>query len=204
MSRNLNNEFQDEENRKYAYDFDYILRDYMIESFKPFFKPNSSALEMGCYKGEFTKKILPHFSKITVLEGSSSLISEAKSNVNDDKKVTFINKMFEEWQPNEKYDAIFLLHTLEHLDNPVTILKKIKGAIKQDGFLFLVVPNANAASRQIAVNMGLISHNDAVTEGEHKHGHRITYNFDTLGRDVEAAGLEAVYKRISIEIFFRM
>ena len=56
--RKLDTEFQDTENRKYAYDFDYILRDYMIESFKPFFKEGSSALEMGCYKGEFTKKIL--------------------------------------------------------------------------------------------------------------------------------------------------
>lgn len=194
MKRELNKEFEDSEDRKYAYDFDYILRDYMIESFKPFFKKGACALEMGCYKGEFTKKILDHFDTITVLEGSEDLAKEAKENVKNEHKVTFINKMFEDWTPDQKYDAIFLLHTLEHLDNPIEILKKIKLALKEDGHLFLVVPNANAASRQIAVGMGLISHNAAVTQGEHEHGHRITYSFDTLERDVIKAGLKAIYK----------
>jgi 2-polyprenyl-3-methyl-5-hydroxy-6-metoxy-1,4-benzoquinol methylase len=200
MTRELNKEFQDTENRKYAYDFDYILRDYMIESFKPFFKKNGSALEMGCYKGEFTKKILNHFDKITVIEGSSDLINEAQKNVQNTSKVTFVNKMFEEWIPDQKYDSIFLLHTLEHLEDPIKILTKIKSAISPDGYLFLVVPNADAASRQIAVNMNIISHNAAVTEAEHEHGHRITYSFDTLQRDVSKAGLEVVNKS---GIFFK-
>jgi len=56
----------------------------------------------------------------------------------------------------------------------------------------LVVPNANAASRQIAVNMGLISHNAAVTEGEKEHGHRRTYSLDTLRRDATKSGLKIV------------
>ena len=200
LNRELNKEFQDTTDRKYAYDFDYILRDYMIKSFKPFFKSGSNALEMGCYKGEFTKKILNYFDKITVLEGSSDLIKEAKETVQNNNKVNFINKMFEDWIPEEKYDSIFLLHTLEHLDNPIQTLEKIKSALKPEGHLFLVVPNANAASRQIAVNMGLISHNTAVTQGEHEHGHRITYSFDTLERDVKKAGLEAIYKT---GIFFK-
>ena len=88
MSRILDQEFQDTEDRKYAYDFDYILRDYMIESFKPFFKQNSSALEMGCYKGEFTKKILNFFDKITVLEGSPELAKEAQQNIQNQHKVS--------------------------------------------------------------------------------------------------------------------
>ncbi len=200
MTRELNNEFQDSETRKYAYDFDYILRDYMIESFKPFFKSNSHALEMGCYKGEFTKKILNYFDKITVLEGSAELAKEAAANVQNQNKVTFINQMFEDWVPNQKYDAIFLLHTLEHLDNPIQTLEKIKLSLNKDGYLFLVVPNADAASRQIAVGMGIISHNAAVTDGEREHGHRITYSFDTLERDITKAGLKAIHKS---GIFFK-
>lgn len=200
MTRNLSKEFKDSSDRKYAYDFDYILRDYMIKSFKPFFKEGGSALEMGCYKGEFTKKILNYFSKITVIEGSSDLVKDAKENIQNDDKVSFVNTMFEDWIPSEKYDSIFLLHTLEHLDNPIEILKKIKSAIKPDGYLFLVVPNANAASRQIAVSMGLISHNSAVTQGEFEHGHRVTYSFDTLAHDVNSAGLNILHKT---GIFFK-
>ena len=155
---------------------------------------------MGCYKGEFTKKILNYFDQITVLEGSKDLVKEAQKNVQNQHKVTFINQMFEDWNPVEKYDAIFLLHTLEHLEDPIKILQKTKLALKENGHLFLVVPNANAASRQIAVGMGIISHNAAVTDGEYEHGHRITYSFDTLERDVTKAGLKAVYKS---GIFFK-
>jgi hypothetical protein len=60
--------------------------------------------------------------------------------------------------------------------------------------LFLVCPNANAASRQIAVKMGLISHNAAVTPAEAQHGHRCTYSLDTLERDAVAGGLRVVHR----------
>jgi hypothetical protein len=57
------------------------------------------------------------------------------------------------------------------------------------GRFFVVVPNAQAASRQIAVRMGLIETNHSVTEGERIHGHRCTYSLDTLEHDVRSAGL---------------
>ena len=64
----------------------------------------------------------------------------------------------------------------------------------------VVVPNANAPSRQIAVQMGLIASNDAVTDAERAHGHRRTYRLDTLERDVRAAGLQVVH---SGGVFFK-
>ena len=82
-----------------------------------------------------------------------------------------------------------LIHTLEHLDNPVRVLKRVDAWLAPGGKLFLVVPNANAPSRQIAVKMGLISHNAAVTAEEATHGHRRTYSLDTLERDARAGGL---------------
>lgn len=190
--RNYNTEYQDTEDRKYAYDFDYILRDYMVRSFKPFFSAKGKALEMGCYKGEFTNILTQHFKNVSVIEGSSELIDFAKKRVG--KKVKFIHSTFESCKPKEKYDAIFLMHTLEHLDDPILVLNKINSWLSDEGKLFLVVPNANAPSRQIAVKMGLISHNSAVTEGEKAHGHRCTYTFDTLEKDARAAGLNIIHR----------
>ena len=62
------------------------------------------------------------------------------------------------------------------------------------------MPNANAPSRQIAVKMGLISHNSAITPSEVEHGHRITYSLDTLERDAKSAGLDITYRT---GIFFK-
>src|SRR5450432_2402492 len=68
MTRDYNLEYQDN-TRKYAYDFDYLLRDYMMQSFLPFLA-KGKALELGCYLGEFTNVILRYFSEVTVVEGS--------------------------------------------------------------------------------------------------------------------------------------
>ena len=91
-------------------------------------------------------------------------------------------------QFGQEFDAIFLVHTLEHLDGPVEALARIGGWLKDGGRLFVVVPNAQAASRQIAVRMGLIDTNNAVTEGERVHGHRCTFSLDTLEHTARSAG----------------
>ena len=86
------------------------------------------------------------------------------------------------------------MRTLEHRDDPILVLKRINRWLSLRGKLFLIVPNANAPSRQIAVKMGLISHYAAVTEGEELHGHRWTYSLDTLERDVRLGGLEILHR----------
>lgn len=186
--RDLNNEFQDTVDRKYAYNFDYRMHAYMLRTFEPFLQNATHALEMGCYVGEFTKILAKRFSQVTVLEGSEDLIQKAKVNVSSS-NVAFVHGQFERASFDKKFDAIFLIHTLEHLDNPQEILSKINNWLTPKGLLFVVVPNARALSRQIAVKMGLITHNSAVTEAEYKHGHRKTYTLDTLQLEVEAAGL---------------
>lgn len=187
--RDHNLEYQDTADRLYAYDFDYIMHQYMIKTFKPWIKPGK-ALEMGCYKGEFTKLLAQHYQDITVIEGSSDLITIANENLTAaNKKIKYINSSFETADIQEKFDAVFLIHTLEHLDDSVAVLKKINHWLSAEGLLFLVVPNAYAASRQIAVKMNLIPFNNAVSEGEWEHGHRRTHSFDTLELDAKNAGL---------------
>jgi 2-polyprenyl-3-methyl-5-hydroxy-6-metoxy-1,4-benzoquinol methylase len=116
-------------------------------------------------------------------------------------KVKFINSPFEILELPAKYDNIVLTHVLEHIDDPISLMKRINNEwLSDSGRFFLVCPNANAPSRQIAVKMGLISHNYAVTPAEKEHGHRITYSLDTLERDAKAAGLSVIHRS---GIFFK-
>lgn len=201
--RDYNEEYKDgNENdggRKYAYSFDYdVLHPYMIRSFEPFFR-GGSLLELGSFKGEFTRRFLEYFSDITCIEASGEAMFEAKGKLGE--RVQYINALFEEVILPRRYDNIVLTHVLEHLDDPVRVLKRINDEWLTDGGrFFLVCPNANAPSRQIAVKMGLISHNTAVTPAEAEHGHRCTYTLDTLERDVVKAGLKVVFRS---GIFFK-
>lgn len=190
--RDLDQEHSDSTTRRYVYQFDYLMHDYMMRTFRPFLS-GGRALELGCYKGAFTKRLSDCYSDLTVVEGAAQLISLAQDHVARP-EVRFLQGNFEEVELNEQFDAIFLIHTLEHIDQPDAVLKRIDAWLAPQGRLFLVVPNGNAASRQIAVKMGLISHNTAVTEGEYAHGHRRTYSLDTLEDETRSVGLTLISK----------
>jgi 2-polyprenyl-3-methyl-5-hydroxy-6-metoxy-1,4-benzoquinol methylase len=197
--RNYNQELKDTQGRMYAYNFDFdVMHHYMIESFKHHFV-EGNCLELGSSKGDFTKRLIPYFNDITCVEASDEAIKTAKQNLNYD--IEYFNSLFENVQLPKKYDNIILTHVLEHIDDPVGLLSRIKNEwLSEDGKLFLVCPNANAPSRQIAVKMGLITHNAAITPAEAEHGHRITYTLDTLERDARNGGLNVINRS---GIFFK-
>jgi 2-polyprenyl-3-methyl-5-hydroxy-6-metoxy-1,4-benzoquinol methylase len=199
MKRDYNVELNDTNDHKYTYGFDLdVMHPYMIRSFAPLFN-EGNLLELGSFKGDFTKRVLGYFDDVTCVEASGVAIEEARKTLGD--KVTFVNSIFEDAVLTRCYDNIVLTHVLEHLDDPVLVLKRINDEwLSEGGRVFLVCPNANAPSRQIAVKMGLISHNTAVTPAEAEHGHRCTYTLDTMERDAIAAGLNVVHRS---GIFFK-
>ena len=155
--RDYNAEYRDGA-RKYAYRFDTVLRRYIMRTLDPFFPPGR-ALEMGCYTGEMTELIAARYADVTVIEASEELVAVADARLAG--RARFVRGTFETVDIADRYDAIFLIHTLEHLDDPVAVLRRVNGWLADRGRLFVAVPNANAASRQIAVHMGLIRFNDA-------------------------------------------
>jgi len=198
-TRDYNKELSDTADHKYAYGFDFdVMHPFMLKSFIPFFK-EGNLLELGSFKGDFTKRFLPYFKDITCVEASDKAIAAAKEQLPKD--IKYYNELFEKVQLPGKYDNIILTHVLEHLDDPILVLKRVNNEwLSDNGRFFLVCPNANAPSRQIAVKMGLISHNAAITPAEKDHGHRITYSLDTLERDAKAAGLKVLHRS---GIFFK-
>lgn len=197
--RDYNLEIEDAEERQYAYGFDFdVMHPFMMRSFEPFFG-EGSILELGSFKGDFTRRFLKYFDDITCVEASDVAIAEAAVKLGDAVKI--INGRFEDVVLPGRYENIVMTHVLEHLDDPVAVMKRVNDEwLTDNGRFFLVCPNANAPSRQIAVKMGLISHNAAVTPAEAEHGHRCTYTLDTLERDAVAAGLRVVHRS---GIFFK-
>lgn len=197
--RDYNAELRDTADHRYAYNFDLdVMHPFMMRSFVPFLRPGN-CLELGSFKGDFTRHLKAHFDDITCVEAADEAIASAKERFGD--TIEFHNALFENVTLPRKYDNIVLTHVLEHLDDPVGVMRRVNEEwLTNGGRFFLVCPNANAPSRQIAVKMGLINHNAAVTSAEEAHGHRITYSLDTLERDATAAGLRVVHRS---GIFFK-
>jgi 2-polyprenyl-3-methyl-5-hydroxy-6-metoxy-1,4-benzoquinol methylase len=188
MSRDYNKEYQKFNKLKYYYNFDLLMHDYMIDTFKNNFI-EGEALEIGCGNGNFTNKIKKFFKKITVVEASSDFAKRLKKNI---KKITIVNSTFEKFSTQKKFDNIFLIHTLEHVADRKKFLKKARSYLSKKGKLFIVVPNADAASRLIAVNMGLIKKKTSITKKEKKHGHVITFESSSLKENILKAKLKII------------
>lgn len=197
--RDYDTESRDAAGHKFAYGFDYdVMHPLMLRSFGPFLR-KGSVLELGSFRGDFTRRLAEHFDDVTCVEASPEAAAAARLALGAGPKI--VNATFENVELSRKFDNVVLTHVLEHLDDPIAVLKRVNDEwLSADGRFFLVCPNANAPSRQIAVRMGLISHNAAVTPAEREHGHRITYSLDTLERDARAAGLQVIHRS---GIFFK-
>jgi 2-polyprenyl-3-methyl-5-hydroxy-6-metoxy-1,4-benzoquinol methylase len=172
--------------RLYTYDFDDIVRHFALRRFEPFLRAGP-ALELGCHEGGMARILSDQYPDLTVVDAAKNALQEARRVLPD--RVQFVHETFEELKLPRRYEAIFMINVLEHVDDAVLVLRRAYEWLTDTGNIFLLVPNANAPSRQIAVRMGLISHNQAVTDAEARNGHRRTYALDTLRRDLRAANL---------------
>ena len=148
--------------------------------------PDGVAMELGCEVGYMSSLISPHVKSLDIVEGSPSFIEEAKKLKLEN--VVFHKMLFEQIDKENCYDYIFASHIVEHLIDPVDTLKIMYRALKPGGRIFIFVPNAAAASRQLAVKMGLYESIYDLTPGDLRVGHRRVYDQKSISKDVESAG----------------
>jgi len=158
---------------------------------------DKKVLQLGCASGYETKCLTDRFGYIDSIDGSSILIENLQ---NDSKynKVNFICSLFEEYMidSDHKYDIVLCNYVLEHVNEPIDLLKHIKkNLIKHDGLLFVVVPNSDALSRRIAVEMNIINSLGGLTENDIRHGHKRVYNSVSLENDIIKSGFKIIQKK---------
>lgn len=172
--------------------FDARMRGYMMRTLAPWMPlaKDARALQLGCFHGDLTLNLALAYEDLTVVDGAQKFLDHTRRRVREG--VTFECCLFERYTPRRRFDAVFIVHVLEHLMDPVTVLASAREYLAPGGKLFLVVPNGGAASRQIAVKMGVLPELSVLSKSDVQHGHRRVYFLDTLERDVRSAGLSVV------------
>lgn len=84
--------------------------------------------------------MLCEFAKLDVVELNDS----ARKKI-EDKKIPGVDKVLSGWLPeniplSEKYDAVFALDVIEHIEDDAIALQSIKNLLKKDGWLITTVP----------------------------------------------------------------
>jgi len=100
---------------------------------------NGISLDIGCGNGAFLKNFNKYFNKWNLY--GLELDNKYEHDLN---LIPNFIKLFTHDMLNLEgiYDFISLNHTLEHLLDPVTLLKSISKNIKENGFLFIQVPDS--------------------------------------------------------------
>ncbi|HSX09845.1 MAG TPA: class I SAM-dependent methyltransferase [Candidatus Saccharimonadales bacterium] len=167
--------------------FNSRLIDFRYQLLSKYFK-GKTCLELGSADGEGTRHLITFFNNVTAVDASPKYIKDIKKNFPSD-KVTPICSLFEELDLQEKFDTVMLTHILEHVEDPVNILKIAKKFLKKSGVLIADVPNANSINRLVGVKMGLLKNKFELHAGDIRIGHRRVYTLETLAKDIKKTGL---------------
>ncbi len=172
---------------------DQAMRRLIVRTFEPYIDPNWRALQMGFSEGVDTELLARRVRRLEVIEGCSAFIEEGiKRGLPN---VSYRHAMFEDLAPAPDappFDCVFAIYVLEHILDVPHVLSRVRAVLRPGGRLFVVVPNARALSRQLALHMGLLPDLKTLTEHDHRHGHRRVYDRVTLNRDLEAAGFKII------------
>jgi len=106
--------------------------------------------------------------------------------------LTKVHGLFENFEPEKPFDSIIMEHILEHVDDPVALLERVKTWLTPVGRLFLGVPNGNSVHRLAAVKMGLLDSPCQLNQRDHALGHRRVYTPESFRIDIEKSGLEVI------------
>ena len=163
---------------------------YCFSIFKRHFT-GSSILEMGPAEGVMTECLITTGREIHIVEGSR-LFCEKLAELYPSAEV--VNSLFEDFVPGRRFDNIIMGHVLEHVDDPVMLLKTVSTWLEEGGRVFAAVPNSRSLHRQAAVIMGLLSRENQLNDLDIHHGHKLVFDPESFRNIFLQAGF-------NIEVF---
>ncbi|MCP5054717.1 MAG: class I SAM-dependent methyltransferase, partial [bacterium] len=102
--------------------------------------PDLMALEIGCGTGIFTEMFARTGARITAVDISEDLLEKAKERNLPTEDVCFLKKRFEDFDVNERFDAVIGSSVLHHLELEQA-LPKIHEILKPGGVISFAEPN---------------------------------------------------------------
>lgn len=148
-----------------------------------------SLLELGLGHGFSTNIFSPFFQRHIVLDGSSAVIENFKKRY-PDCRAEIVETYFEEYETTERFDIIVLGFVLEHVDDPIQILKHYKRFLKPSGIMYVAVPNAEVLNRRLGYLAKLLNNMEELSENDILLGHKRYYRVESLCSDLKISGFE--------------
>jgi 2-polyprenyl-3-methyl-5-hydroxy-6-metoxy-1,4-benzoquinol methylase len=163
--------------------------EYCAEVFARFWK-GTRCLELGPAEGVMTRALAQAFPDLTLVEGAEAFCASLRNRF---PRAIVVRSLFEDFAPAAVFDTIVLGHVLEHVEDPVEILRRAGNWLAPDGVVCCAVPNARSLHRQVAVILGMLESEHSLNPTDLHHGHRRVYHPERFRADFLAAGLRILF-----------
>ena len=174
----------------YHNEYNHYLAHYKVKSCLEHAR-GKSLLDIACGDGLMTESFAKHFQRVVGVDASGKHLAAAHERVS---QAEFHECLIEEFDIKERFDSVFMLDLLEHVVDPIVVLKKAANFMTDDGILVVHVPNAYAINRRLAVLMGTLESCEELSPFDLQiAGHRRAYSMETLRIDMEQAGLRILH-----------
>lgn len=148
----------------------------------------NSLLDMPIGDGLLTEKMIHRFERVVGVDASSKHLDQARIRL---PQVELHHALIEDLDLKEKFGTVTMLNVLEHVQNPVQLLKKAASFLEDNGIMIVHVPNALAVNRKIAVLMGTLESCEELSPFDiNVAGHRRSYTMTTFIDEFVKAGLK--------------
>lgn len=151
-----------------------------------------SLLELGVGHGYSTREFANVVTDYVVLEGSERVIDLFRKNNPDLDSIDIVQTYFEEYQCEDTFNNIVMGFVLEHVDDPVAIIKKYKQLLHPDGKIFIAVPNSESMHRRIGNLSGLLDDMESLSDADKQLGHQRYFSVSKLRNIAKACGLKVL------------
>lgn len=165
---------------------DQRLMELLAEALIPKLQ-TSRLLELGVGDQIWTPRLCRALPQVVTVDGSAQLL-QAMTSRQPGANWTPVHSLFEDYRPEQPFDCVLATFVLEHVANPLEILRlAARHWLLPGGSLHVAVPHALSLHRRLAVRMGLSSHlaQLGATDRHLEHTHCFTV-FELEGLMVEA------------------
>ena len=122
-------------------------------------------LEVGCALDPIFLHI-PDSIEVTTVEPTEEFFFDAQKKAQEQNNVTLHNCSLEEFRTQKKFDIIVISGVLHEVLDPDIFLAKVLALSTTDTVVHVNVPNANSFHRRLALEMGLISDVQQISDNQ--------------------------------------
>ncbi len=166
-------------------DFEGSSHRILIDFLHRHARNGGTLLDLGAAGGELGEAVREHFARTIGFEFNSDCVADLGKRF-DHAVIADLERV--KSLPSN-IDAIVLADVLEHLRNPAGALELVRKALRDDGRVFISVPNIANVTVRLGLLFGIFEYRD---RGILDHTHLRFYTKRTIRREVENAGFRII------------